>query len=67
MRHDAVDHAEPFGFVRGDHLAGQQQFLGLGEAHAERGDQHGRAGSETDFWLAQHRLFGSDLDVAQLC
>lgn len=52
VRHNPIDHAEPLRLVRIDHVAGEQEFLGFGEANAKRRDQQGWPRAKADFWLA---------------
>ena len=64
VRHDAVDHAQAFGLVGGNHFPGQEQFLCLGKPDAERCDQDRGAGPKPDFRLAQYRLLGGNFNIA---
>ena len=64
---DGVDKADLFRLVGLDHLAGEDQFLGLGHAHAAgQALGAGEAGgdAQTHLRLAELGLFGGQDDVA---
>ena len=66
VRHDAVNHAQTLGLLGGDHFPGQEQFLGLGKADAERCDQDRGTGPKPDFRLTEHGLLGGNFNIAEL-